>query len=213
MKHNSRVSLLALFFSLPFTLSACKPPPTDADLARDMPIAEATFASDPLPSPPTEGAVWAVSPQNPNRIIYGIAGEAALVALECKDRSSALPNLQITRLSPADEGAGAVLALVGNGHIGRIEIDAREIGGRVQWQGEKQAAAMQWEPLAGPRQVTVTVPGAGMVTLNPSTLPRELVEACRSGEEFVPSPPPLPEEMEEKDAAQKAPKDAQETPE
>lgn len=183
-----------------FTIAACKPPPTDADMARDMPSEAPTFASDPLPSPNTEGAIWAQSAQAQNRLIYGIPGEAALLALECIDEDGALPMLQITRLAPADEGAGALLALVGNGHIGRIPVDSREIGGRSLWQGEAAAADLVWEPLAGPRALGVTVPGAGRVEVNPSELPGELIESCRVGGESetgekVEAPPfvPLPE--------------------
>ncbi len=185
-RNGQSASLLGIaLFSL---LAACKPPPTDADLARDMPAAAPSFASDPLPSPETEGAVWALSPQAERRIIYGVPGEPALIALECIEDTGELPSLQITRLSPADEGAGALLALVGNGHIGRIAVDARDVGGRDFWQGDLQAAATQWEPLTGPRQLTVTVPGAGMVTVNPSTIPGELIEACRTGEPLVLTP-------------------------
>jgi hypothetical protein len=72
------------------------------------------------------------------------------------------------------------MALIGNGHIGRIAVDQVEIGGRSVWQGEASAALTAWEPLAGPRQLTATVPGAGMVTLNPSALPRDLIEDCRA---------------------------------
>ena len=164
-------------------LAACKPPPTDAELRRDLPEAELTFASDPLPSPDTEGAVWAPSPQAEARVIYGIPGEPALLALECVDADGELPQLQITRLSPADEGASALLALVGNGHIGRIAVDARKIGGRIVWQGEKDAADLVWEPLAGPRALGATVPGAGRIELNPSQLPGALIETCRLGPE------------------------------
>lgn len=161
-------------------LAACKPPPTDADLSRAMPEAEQTFASDPLPSPETEGAGWARSPQNDQRIIYGIPGEPALLALECVAVDGTLPNLRITRLSPADEGAGAMLAMVGNGHIGRLPVDATEIGSRIYWQGEANATDILWEPLAGPRHLIATVPGAGMVDLNPSPLPGEFIEECRA---------------------------------
>lgn len=166
-------------------LTACKPPPADADLRRDMPVTAPTFASEPLPSPETEGAVWARTsnasgPQSMARLIYGIPGSPALIALECVTQDGDLPALQITRLSPADEGAGALLAMVGNGHIGRIEVDASDVGGRSVWQGAAAAAQIAWEPLAGPRQLTLTVPGAGMVTLNPSALPAQLIEDCRT---------------------------------
>ncbi|MEM9501211.1 MAG: hypothetical protein AAF941_05140 [Pseudomonadota bacterium] len=163
-----------------FLLAACKPPATDADLDRPLPEAEPTFASAPLPSPDTKGAVWAQSAE-PQRIIYGIPGEEQLMALACvgdeKNRK-----LRITRNSPADEGAGAFLALVGNGHIGRLEVDATEVSGRSIWLGEIAAEDNDWEPLAGPRQLTATIPGAGMVTLNPSPLPMQLVAQCRNSE-------------------------------
>ncbi|MEM7702221.1 MAG: hypothetical protein AAF251_09830 [Pseudomonadota bacterium] len=160
-------------------LSACKPPPTDADMNRDLPEAAPTYASEPLPSPETEGAFWAVSPNDPNRLIYGVPGSPALLALTCLSES-AIPRLRITRMSPADEDAGALLAMVGNGHIGRVEVDAVEVNGRFVWQGEKLAADEKWEPLAGPRSYTVTVPGAGMVTVNEGEVAMAFLEECRS---------------------------------
>jgi len=162
-----------------------------------MPEAAPNIASVPLPSPETEGAGWAISEQADMRIIYGIPGDPALLALECLEADSTLPKLQITRLSPADEGAGALLALVGNDHIGRIAIDAYDAGGGFFWRGKMDAAAVQWEALAGDGELTVTVPGAGMVVLNPNPLPGALIMACRTGEDMV-LPPILetPEELE-----------------
>ena len=181
-------------------LAACKPPPTDADMRRDMPEAAPTFASEPLPSPDSEGAVWAPSPQEPARIIYGIPGEEALLALECVNAVGELPTLQITRLSPADEGAGALLAIVGNEKAGRVPVDATEIGGRFMWRGGVDAVATEWEPLLGPEEQTVTVPGAGMVTLNPSPLLPLLIESCRAGEPFDPSEIMVTDDSKESEA-------------
>lgn len=192
MKYSPALALILLTCAL----AACKPPPTDADLSRAIPEAAPTFASDPLPSPETEGAIWAHSVQDEGRIIYGTPGNPALLALECVADEGELPALHIIRLSPADEGAGALLALVGNGHIGRVEVDAEEFGGRSVWQGSAPAVQTLWEPLAGPRQLTATVPGAGMVTLNPSHLPGELIEACRTGTVW---PAPVPTEPPESD--------------
>lgn len=183
---------LAAILLLSVALPACKPPPTDAGMARDMPEAAPTFASEPLSSPETEGAMWAESARDPERLIYGIPGEAALLALECIDADGELPKLQITRLAYADEGASALLALVGNGHIGRLPVEAREIGGRSAWQGEAAAADTVWEPLAGPRALGATVPGAGRVELNSSELPGALIEACRTGSEQGAGSAPLP---------------------
>lgn len=160
-------------------LAACKPPPTDAGLDRDMPVEEPTYASEPLPSPETKGAVWAPSSQD-GRIIYGIPGEPALLALECVDIPAGSDVMRLTRLAPADEGASALMAIIGNGAIGRIEVESVERGGGFVWQGEVPAYDTRWEPLSGPRQITVTVPGAGMVTVNPSDMPRNLLSACRN---------------------------------
>ena len=169
------------------SLAACKPPPTDADMLRDVEMEN--FASAPLPSPDATGAVWAVSQRTDGRLIYGVPSEPALMALECLG-----PSLRITRNSPADEGAGAMLALVGNGHIGRLPVDATLEGGRYFWVGEEPAASEVWEPLAGPRELIATVPGAGTVELHPSPLPGALIEACRAGEPFDPASIAEPEE-------------------
>ncbi len=181
-------------------LAACKPPPTDADVVRDMPEAAPTFASDPLPSPETEGAFWAVPEADEARIIYGVSGEPPLVALRCVSPDDMIPALQITRLSPADEGAKALLAMVGNGHIGRIQVDSTDVRGRGVWHGGTPAADTAWEALSGPRQLTLTVPGAGMVTLNPSETPGQLIEACRSGQAFEPAAGPEDEPEDEPEA-------------
>ena len=164
------------------SLAACGGPTSDAPAVRERSEPEVTYASPPLPSPDTEGAFWTVGAE-PGRLIYGIPGEPVLIALECLQPDGDLPALRITRLSPADEGAGALLALVGNGHIGRLEVDAIDISGRSVWQGSLPAIDDVWEPLIGPRGVSATVPGAGLVELNPSALPGEFVENCRSNQE------------------------------
>lgn len=158
--------------------AACKPPPTDTGLDREMPEAEPVYASPPSPSPETGGARWAQSSE-PGRIVYGVPGERVLLALSC-DTSEALPRIVITRLAAADEDAGALMALVGNGHYGRVEIDATQISGKSVWQATQPAASTALEPLAGPRQVRLTVPGAGTLILNPSSEPMRFVSRCRN---------------------------------
>ena len=174
MRHLVLISLLAL--------AACKPPPTDADMLRKMPETTPTFASAPLPSPETQGALWALSSRSDKRIIYGVPGDPVLLSLECQDVDDAGKSaIIVTRFSPADKGAGALLAFIGNEHIGRIAVDATEMGEDTFWQGQLGALDDAWAPLAGPGELTSTVPGAGMVTLNPSPLPGLLIVACRAG--------------------------------
>jgi hypothetical protein len=180
-------------------LPACKPPPTDAAVARAAILPAAEGPSAPLASPDTTEAVWAQSGQGqdrPMRLVYGVPGQPVLVALECLDAASPDARLRITRHAPADNGAGALLALIGNGAIGRIPVDATEAGGRVLWEGESAAIDPVWEPLAGPREMTVTVPGAGLVRINPGQQPWELLTECRGTlPDIVPPvfmPEPLP---------------------
>jgi hypothetical protein len=185
--------LIGLCAAIP--LAACNPPPTDADMGRDMPEVAPTFASDPLPSPETEGARWVATSEM--RIVYGIPGEPALMALECIDPGKDAAKMRITRISPADEGAGALMALIGNEAIGRIEVDATEIGGRFLWQGDVGARDERLDPFIGEEELTATVPGGGMVTINPDPRPTELLAVCRGtpieSDVEATSPPPLPD--------------------
>lgn len=183
MRHARRLgsgaALLAVL-GLAFGVSACKPPPTDNNAARAATIIDLRGPSTPLASPDTAGALWSYSEQQPGRIIFGVPGEPALLALECLRADTAAPAMRIARYAPADKGAGALLALIGNGAIGRLEVDAALQGQRQIWQGEAPADHPGWEPLAGPREITATVPGAGLVRLNPSPLPMQLLADCRN---------------------------------
>lgn len=171
-------------------LAGCKPPPTDAGLARVSLVAPATPPSAPLPSPDTTGAIWAAT-DKPLRLVYGVPGQPVLLAIECLDPARPEARLRITRHAPADSGAGALLALIGNGWIGRFPVDATKVGGRVLWQGEVPALRPEWDALKPEREATVTVPGAGLVRLNPSPLPLELVTTCRGRTTGVSAQEPL----------------------
>lgn len=173
--------------TLAFALSGCKPPPTDAAVARVSLLAPAGGPSAPLASPDTTEAIWTSTPANPLRMVYGVPGKPVLVALECLAPATPEAKLRITRHAPADAGASALLALIGNGRIGRFPVAATPVGGRALWQGEVPALQPEWDALKPEREATVTVPGAGLVRLNPSPLPMALVSACRG-----PAVPALP---------------------
>jgi hypothetical protein len=169
---------LAAGMALAGLLSGCKPPPTDAAVARVSLLAPASGPSEPLPSPDTTAALW-TGTDNPLRLVYGVPGQPVLLALECVDAASPDARLRITRHAPADDGAAALLALIGNGWIGRFPVDATQIAGRVLWQGDVPATRREWNALKPEREATATVPGAGLVKLNPSPLPMALITACR----------------------------------
>lgn len=159
-------------------LAACNPPAADDYVSRvgvagrDAPLA-------PIDSPDTKGAVWAPSPANPLRLLYGKPGERVLFALECV-QGPREPMLKYTRFAAADPHAKAILALIGNGHVSRLKIDAVRDGNRWLWQGSEQAVSPNFEGLTGGRQVEATVPGAGSLIFNPSQLPGDLVLSCRA---------------------------------
>lgn len=187
-----RLALLTLAGAGALALPACKPPPTDAAMARAANPAVVPGPSEPIASPDVTGAVWAQS-GGAMRLVYGVPGQPVLVALACLDPATPEARLRITRHAPADAGAGALLALIGNGRIGRYPVDATRVGGRMLWQGEVPAKAPGWDALKPVREATVTVPGAGLVRLNPSPLPMQLVETCRGAPPEIPPPVVIPE--------------------
>jgi hypothetical protein len=165
-------------------LPACKPPPTDVGSARAANLPVLPGPSRPIDSPDTTGAVWAAS-GGPLRLVYGVPGQPVLLAVQCEGAGTPNARLRITRHAPADHGAGALLALIGNGWIGRFPVDATRVRGKLVWQGAAPASRREWDALKPEREATVTVPGAGLLRLNPSPLPMQLVEACRKVEEPV----------------------------
>ncbi|QDH34348.1 hypothetical protein [Porphyrobacter sp. YT40] len=173
-------------------LGGCKPPPTDAAMARVSLVTSASGPSAPLASPDTTGAIWSTT-DKALRLVYGVPGQPVMISLECHAPGTADAALTITRHAPADSGAAALLALIGNGRIGRFPVDATEVGGRVLWQGEVSAARPEWDALKPEREATVTVPGAGLVRLNPSPLPMALVSTCRGAPPEIAPPVIVPE--------------------
>jgi len=157
-------------------LAACNPPAADHYVAR-VGVSERDAPSPPIDTPDTKGAVWAAV--SANRLLYGKPGQPPLFALECRVESGQ-PLLTYTRFAAADARAKAVLALIGNGHVNRLKVDATRKGEAWFWQGSDAAWSPDFEGFTGGRQVEATVPGAGSLILNPSPLPGELVTRCRS---------------------------------
>lgn len=176
-----RTGALLAALALAGAAAGCKPPPTDAAVARVSLLAPTSGPSVPMDSPDTTGAAW-TGTKDPLRLVYGVPGRPVLLALQCLHPSAPDARLRITRHAPADEGASALLALIGNGWIGRFPVEATRVGPRSLWQGEVPAAQREWSALKPEREATVTVPGAGLVRLNPSPLPMALITACRGSQ-------------------------------
>lgn len=171
------ITLLCLAALPLLALPSCKPPAADDYVAR-VGIEERSGPSEPLLSPDTAEAQWVVS-REPGRIIYGNPGETPLLALACIDGPQGA-QIAYERIVAADPNAKAILALIGNSHVTRLFVDAEKVGDDWRWRGATRADDPALEVLTGPRQVEATVPGAGSVILNPSSLPRELINRCRA---------------------------------
>lgn len=163
-------------------LAACKPPASDDYIARSEVAEERTAPAEPIDSPDTESAAWAPS-KDSGRLLYGKPGEAPLLSLACEDGT-----LVYTRFERADPNAKAVLALIGNGHVERLWIDAEQDGEVWLWRGRLSADDPKLEVLTGPRRVEATVPGAGSVILNASRLPGEFITRCANSIVYPPNP-------------------------
>ncbi len=169
-------------------LASCQPPAADDYVERTRIDSGTSGPSEPIDSPDTEGAIWAPSGAG-DRLLFGKAGERPLMAFECVIEDG-VRVLQYTRFAPADMHAKAILALIGNGHVSRLKIDAVRHGGAWLWQGSIAADSPMLDVLTGRREVEATVPGAGSIVLSPSPLPGALVERCRDANA---TPAPVPE--------------------
>ncbi|MAM37306.1 MAG: hypothetical protein CL949_02085 [Erythrobacter sp.] len=171
-------------------LAACKPPASDDYLARTVIKEERAAPRAPIASPDTEGAAWAPSPKS-GRLLYGLPGEAPLLSLACQDGQ-----LVYTRYVAADANAKAVLALIGNGHVERLWVDAEQDGAEGSdawlWRGRTAADDPRLEVLTGRNRIEATIPGAGSVILNASNAPGEFINRCITSLSERPAPGDLP---------------------
>lgn len=157
-------------------LAACRPPATDEMAERGAEAPQRDFASEPIASPDSEGAIWAPAAEG-KRLLYGQPGGRPYLALSCEGKDVA--RIVFTRFAPADPHASALMPLIGNGHISRLPVEAHYTGRVWLWRGEYTADDPALDVLTGLREVALTLPGAGRIVLNPSPLPRDLVEQCR----------------------------------
>lgn len=132
-----------------------------------------------MPSPDTTDAVWADG-KIVGRILFGNPGEVPYLAIACETAPTGAQQIRFIRFAAADPQAKALFALVGNGHIARIPVDATWNGRAWLWEGTVPADDPDLEVLTGKRTVAATLPGAGQLNLNPSPRPAQLIEACRS---------------------------------
>jgi len=170
---------LLLALAATAAMTACKPAASEEYLAR-VDLTQATgIAMQPMQSPDTADAVWAEG-KSAERILFGTPGEVPHLALACETTPTGAQQIRFIRFAAADPQAKALFALVGNGHIARIPVDATWNGRAWLWEGTVPADDPDLEVLTGKRTITATLPGAGQLDLNPSPRPGLLIAECRA---------------------------------
>jgi hypothetical protein len=141
-----------------------------------MPLAAVSLPVEAAPQQP-EGARWEASG---NGVRFGVPGANALLALSCEHDRNGGALLQITREVRAESGAKALFALIGNGRIARLPLDAVRAGQNGEWKGQIAAADPRLEVLRGGNRIEATLPGGGSLKLPASNEPRQLLDSCRA---------------------------------
>lgn len=175
-------------------LAACAPS-ADATAAPEEVVQLQPAQPEPVtpPFPDVTGALWATT-ASPDRILYRKPGAEPFFALAC-EQNGPEAQLVITRFAPAPPGGKAVLAMDGNGYIGRWHADAAVVNGERVWRTKIAPDEFKVRALKGLRSIEATLPGAGTVVINQNDLPRQLIERCEAFNAAQPPaapPPPAP---------------------
>ena len=94
------------------------------------------------------------------RLLYGIPGQPPLAAMACalpSKNGPQKPAIRFTRFARADEGAQALMAIIGNGHRERFPVEAVDNGRAFLWEGPAPLASEKLDVLTGLEQVPVCV--------------------------------------------------------
>lgn len=170
---------IALFiFAAPLLLSACDRPPVQRIDLEDAQSAALLAIS---PSPNSEGAAWHISVDGKG-IDFGQDKQPPFLSLRCLLAKAAQPQLEIIRHAQSEPGARALFAVMGNGIIARLKLDAtltKSAGWR--WEGLYPADAPELDVFTGQRNIEATLPGSGTLKIAGSSLPREFLQWCRLG--------------------------------
>ena len=184
-----RGSSLLIFTTL--ALAACDRAPAPVqriDLAR----AATTMPRVMEQSPDTSAAFWHVA-DNGQAVAFGNAGAPPLLTLACRPSGNP-PEMSVIRHVPALPGQGALFPVIGNGMRSRFMVDATLADGEWRWEARLPAADPSLDVFTGPRELTATLPGGGMLELAASRIPGEFITWCRAGGVVRPTLEPEVEE-------------------
>ena len=186
-----RAALLASLAAA-LVLAACDraPPPVQrVDLAEAGPAMPRVMEV----SPDTSLAGWRVADDG-QALHFGNAGADPLLSLACRPGENP-PQISVIRHLTALPGQGALLPVIGNGMRSRFMVDATLADGEWRWEAKLPAADPSLDVFTGPRDLTATLPGGGMLEIAGSRLPGEFVTWCRAGGVVRPTVEPEAEEV------------------
>jgi hypothetical protein len=148
-------------------------------------------AAVPLASPDTSTGAWQIA-ANGRALSFAGEGQPPLLTLACDLADLNAPQIDVIRHATAQPGAKALFAVIGNGMIARLYVEAELAEGTWRWQGHFPASDPRMQVFTGPRDLEATLPGAGMLEIAGSELPRDFVTWCQ--EQGLPPPVVEPSE-------------------
>ena len=143
-------------------------------------------------SPDTTGAKWTITPDGKG-IDFGKVVTKPFLSLTCaisEDKSP--PQLTIIRHAQSQPGAKALFAVLGNGIVSRLKLDAALGRDGWRWEGHYPASSPELDVFTGTRDIQATLPGGGMLQIAGSNLPRDFVNWCRNNGKGLSAPGPAP---------------------
>ena len=135
--------------------------------------------AEPLLSPDTKGAKWAVT-EDAQAIEFGRAGAEPWLTLACDVRGTPA-TIAVVRHVEARPGQKALFPVLGNGMVSRFKVDAALDEGEWRWEGVLPASDPQFDVFTGPLELEATLPGGGTLLIEGSRIPGEFVNWCRAG--------------------------------
>ncbi len=176
---------LPLLFIL--TLAACTPTQSREVAGGAAPgggyPARVALAGEGLPAETAplqpQDAAWRADGQ---AVHFGVPGQQDLLSIGCDHAPDGTALLRITRMTRAEDNAKALFALIGNGRISRLPLDARQAGDPGVWQGLIPASDDRLDVLKGGNSVEATLPGGGTLKLPASREPGRVLTDCRASD-------------------------------
>lgn len=173
MRFRSLVSVALL------PLAACNVAASD-NAVQKFAFDDISSRADPIigTSPDVTHAVWSAGTDSKS-VGFGLPDEAPMLTLACEMPDKAVPTIHIIRNTPAEPGAKALFALLGNAMNARLAAETHAHDGTWRWESEVSALDPQLDVFMDGGAVEATVPGGGTLKLAASSEPGRVISACR----------------------------------